>query len=349
MKKKTIAVLVVIAVVLAAVAVLFVLWWFPKKPVETPPPQPQEENVQPIDVSEHVEEKEKNIHVQNLDQAVIYNGKYYLPNAQVHPYFFMGVDRNGSPDDANFNFAGQADTMVLLVVDDETQSYRLLQLDRDTMTAVGFISYDGTHALDAEMQLCLAHSFGTGLEDSCENTLRAVSLLLYEAPLSAYFAVNMDCIPIINDAIGGVPVTPDVDINKELKAGKTVTLNGEQAEAYLRARMSVGDGLNASRMSRQRTYLKSAYVQLKKCVSEDLGVAVKLFNLAKPYTVTNFAGRDIYYLAKVLTQYENRDFLQLSGEYIVEDQQMHFYVNEEELKEIVLSLFYKEVENVTVE
>ena len=341
MKKKKFWVFGILALVLVTAFVLFICWWTPKKPVKT---GNATYDTTPIDVSTHSEDRNQNIHVQNLEQAVVYNGKTYLPNAQVHSYFFMGIDRKGEIEEANFNFAGQADTMVLLVVDDASQSYHLLQLDRDTMTAVGFIGYDGTYELDAEMQLCLAHSFGTGMEDSCENTMKAVSMLLYEAPLTSYFAVNMDCIPIINDAIGGVTVTLDVDMGSKMKAGDTVTLTGSQAETYLRARMSVGDGKNTSRMSRQRTYLQSAYVQLKKCVSEDIGMAVKLFNLAKPYTVNNFAGKDVYYLAKALINYENKGFMLLSGEHIVEDNAVHFYVNEDELKETVLTLFYKEVE-----
>lgn len=65
------------------------------------------------------------------------------------------------------------------------------------------------------------------------------------------------------DAVGGVPVTlehdeDDPNVGHHLSAGRHL-LNGEQALAYVRARVYVGDGSDLNRMSRQQDFLRRLY------------------------------------------------------------------------------------------
>ena len=126
------------------------------------------------------------------------------------------------------------------------------------MTDVPVLGIGGRPAGSVYGQLALAHTFGTGLEDSCDNTVKAVSDLLLGAPIDHYMALNMDAIPIANDAVGGVTVKVTDDfsaIDPSLPMGE-VTLRGEQATTFIRTRKGLGDQLNLSRMQRQKVYME---------------------------------------------------------------------------------------------
>lgn len=76
-----------------------------------------------------------------------------------------------------------------------------------------------------------------------------------------YVAMNMDGISELNDLAGGVTVTLEDDfssIDPAMTKGTTLTLHGDQAETFVRSRMTVGDGTNASRMERQSVYAGGA-------------------------------------------------------------------------------------------
>lgn len=76
-----------------------------------------------------------------------------------------------------------------------------------------------------------------------------------------YVAMNMDGISELNDLAGGVTVTLEDDfssIDPAMTKGTTLTLHGNQAETFVRSRMTVGDGTNASRMECQSVYAGGA-------------------------------------------------------------------------------------------
>ena len=71
--------------------------------------------------------------------------------------------------------------------------------------------------------------------------------------------MNMDAIPILNDAVGGVTVEVTEDfsaVDPSIGMGQ-VTLRGDQALNYVRTRKDVGDQLNLSRIQRQKQYLEA--------------------------------------------------------------------------------------------
>ena len=49
------------------------------------------------------------------------------------------------------------------------------------------------------------------MESSCENTVDAVSDMLYGIKIDGYIAMNIDAIKVINHLAGGVPVTIEDD------------------------------------------------------------------------------------------------------------------------------------------
>lgn len=284
--------------------------------------------------------------LENDAPTITYQGKNYQRKDHIKSYLFLGIDREGSVEPTDNLFAGQSDTMIVLVVDEDAQCYTPLLLDRDTITSVDILDHNGEIAYSAPMQICLAHAYGTGGEDSCENAVRAVSHLLYDTPIDAYASLHMDAIPVLNDTLGGVTVTLQDDFSQSdpsMQAGKTITLNGEQAYLFLRGRMSVGDGNNTGRMRRQQTYLESAVSLFREKISVSKGFTATLYQALQPYSVSSLSGSDINALAKLLTQYRSTGFLTIDGEHRVEDGFMAFHADEDSLRQSVLSLFYAEV------
>ena len=334
MKEKVFMILKIVVALAAVAGILFILL------------QPEEPVSQPIATGKTVED------MIGTDEAesVTFRGKTYLHKKNVKSYLLMGIDRDGEAVPAENLFAGQADTLVVLVVDADAEAYTALQLDRDTVMDVEVLSPDGTTVVDTQfMQICLAHTTGTGMEDSCENTVRAVSNLLCGEKIDGYASLTMDAMPLLNDAVGGVPVTIEDDFSQDdpsLVQWETITLDGQQAYHFLRGRMSVGDGTNASRMRRQREYLSSFLKKLRQCVAEDSGFAVSLYQDLKPYMVSDISGKEINELAGVLPKYQNNGFVNFSGEHLINEGYVEFHVDELNLSETLLSLFYDEAEIV---
>ena len=71
--------------------------------------------------------------------------------------------------------------------------------------------------------------------------------------------------------------------------GTTLTLQGEQAETYVRSRRSVGVGTNEARMARQEAYIKQLSVQLDEKLQKDQNFAVDAYDALQPYLTTSMA------------------------------------------------------------
>ena len=124
----------------------------------------------------------------------------------------------------------------------------------------------GTVPYTIRQQIALAHAYGNGREQSCENNVKAVSMMLDDQPIDGYFSLNMGGIGVLVDLIGGVTLTITSDfsaVDPSLVEGETVTLDGEQALAYVRSRKDVDDQTNLARMERQRQFLKAFEEQIQ--------------------------------------------------------------------------------------
>lgn len=278
-------------------------------------------------------------------QTVTYKGETYVPRRNITSFLLMGIDNEGSVQQYGNYAGGQADTLLLVVVDKDNKEYTILQIDRDTMCAVELLNMDGKPTGDqAQMQIAMAHAVGTGVEDSCENTVRAVSRLLYDVPVEGYAALNMDAMALLNDIVGGVTVTIEDDFSgydDTLKMGETITLDGQQAYHYLRGRMAVGDGVNTSRMRRQRTYMTEFLKKAQRQLANDKTMANTLYMQLEPYMVTDLSGSDVSTLLETSQYYSSRGIITPEGTVKRGGTFVEFYADEAALKELVLVLYYE--------
>ncbi len=148
----------------------------------------------------------------------------------------MGVDeREGD--------RGRSDTLIVLTVNPQTKTTKMLSIPRDTRTEIIGKGFDD--------KINHAYAFG-GVEmsmDTVENFL--------DIPIDYYMQINMEGFQDIVDAVGGVTVNNDLDFNyggEHFPKGE-ILLNGEKALKYSRMRYEDPRG-DFGRQSRQRQIIQ---------------------------------------------------------------------------------------------
>ena len=259
----------------------------------------------------------------------------------------IGVDRDSNAVSSGYRNGGQVDFLDLLVIDEEQKRISQLSIDRDTMTPITVLGVLGNQTGVRTAQISLSHGFGDGGAQSCELTVDAVSNLLLGTHIDKYIALNMDGISVLNDAVGGVTVTLKDDfstLDPAMTPGTTLTLMGDQAEYYVRSRMNMEVGTNEARMERQHEYVSQLTQQLKARIQESKSFINTIFDLLDAYLTTDMSRGLLVSTAWNIRDYEHVQ-LELGGEHVVaSDGFMEFHVDDADLQQKVLELFYQKVE-----
>ena len=213
---------------------------------------------------------------------------------------------------------------------------------RQDITVMLVMGIDGLPAGNNFGQLALAHTFGNGLERSCENVKKTVSDFLYGLQIDYYVSMNMDAIATMNDAVGGVKVTVTEDFSKvdpTIPMGEVI-LRGQQAINYVRTRKNVGDQLNLSRIERQKDYIQGFFTAFKSS-AQNANFLVDAYEEISPYIVTDCSTNA---LSGIVSRYEDYDLRQIvtpKGENVLSNEYYEFHVDEEALDALILELFYR--------
>lgn len=273
------------------------------------------------------------------------DGQEYELRKDIETVLVMGLDKfEESIDNSSYNNDQQADFLMLLVLDHSSKTCSAIHINRDTMAEITVLGIGGKKVGTVTEQLALAHTYGSGSHDSCRNTVRAVSDLLFNIDVDHYVSLTMDAVSTLNDLVGGVTVTVLDDftfIDSELKKGDLVTLMGDQALIYVRNRYGVGDNSNATRMKRQQQYMKELYLQTLERIEKDSDFPNEVVSQLADYTVTNCSVNQIGKLLDNMTEYEIQQFYTLDGELTVGEKYMEFNIDKSSAKRLVADMFYK--------
>ena len=281
--------------------------------------------------------------------TVSHQGRYYRYNNNLRTYLLMGIDKDGPVAEAGDGISGgQSDAMFLIVADSENESVSVISINRNTMTKIETLDESGTKKGEIVAQICVQHGYGDGRHYSCDRTVDAVSNLFYDLPVSGYLSLNMDAMPILNDAVGGVQVTVLQDIEDpgrgvSLHAGEVKTLNGMEAYSYLRKRdINVFDSAT-DRLRRQEQYISEYMKKLKAAVAGNASKAAEIYDSVSEYLVTDV---DFANVVSELVSYEfdGNQMYTVPGETTMGETYEEFYVDDDALYELILQVFYKEVE-----
>lgn len=279
--------------------------------------------------------------------SLYYNGQRYVGKERLTTLLILGVDDSERTESAAARNQSQADLLLLAVFDPDSRECALIQLNRDTMCDVPILDADGNCAGLVREQLALAHTYGSGREDSCENTVSAVSRLLYGAEIDNYFALTMDGIPILNDLAGGVTVTVEDDfsaVDPSLVLGETVTLTGENAANFVRSRMNMDDPANIARMRRQREYITALLDAMRGAAEKDPGFVLEAYAAVADALVTDCTLDELADYAERFSGYELSEIVTPAGETVKGEPFMEFCVDETALRDLVLGIFYEPAE-----
>ncbi len=276
-------------------------------------------------------------------KTITRDGVDYFPRQDITVLMVLGIDQYGPVvDSGSYNNSGNVDMIFLMVFDETREEVSVLSINRDTMAEIPVLGIGGKPAGSIYAQLALSHSYGSGLEDSCENTKKAVSDFLGKIQIDSYVSMNMDAVSILNDAVGGVQVEVVDDFSKvdsTIPMG-TVTLNGEQAIHYVRIRKDVGDQMNLSRMERQKGYMQGFMEALRTKVTESSYFVTKTYEQVSPYIVTDCSVNTLSSMLNRYADYQLTEIVTPEGDNVEGEAYMEFHVDEEALDELILRLFY---------
>lgn len=281
-----------------------------------------------------------------------YNGKTYQYKDNLMNILCLGIDsRDGIAKEKTPGKAGQADCVILAVLDDEAKTVQLINISRDSMVPVHVYATDGSYVEDRTEQLALQYAYGNGRDWSCQLMEQAVSNLFYGLPIHGYCALSINSIADLNDTVGGVTVTVPEDLAvmqpKLFTAGDTVTLKGELAYHFVHDRdfKSTDIASNNKRIARQKTYAVAFVNQLKQGMKEDMTLPVKLYQTAEKQMVTSIGLDQAVYLC---TEYMNSSFdtdniYTIDGTVTMGEKYAEFNVDDDALYQLILDVFYEEV------
>ena len=273
------------------------------------------------------------------DGMLRYQGKTYAYKEDVMTFLCMGIDKSGETKaSADLHRGGQADALFLAVMDPGEKKISVIGVNRDTMAELFVYDEEGNYLGREIGQIALQHAYGDGMEESCERTVEAVSNLFYGIPIHGYFAMNMDVIIPLNEAVGGV----DVVIGE---GDEKVHLEGQEAYSFVRNRDMYAPHSAEQRLERQKQYLEAFALRAKKAVAQDLTLPAKLYGEILPYMVTDISASEAVYLATQAVSYTfgQEDLYSLQGEIRMGEQFEEFYPDETALYELILQVFYEEV------
>lgn len=246
---------------------------------------------------------------------------------------------------------GQADVIALLIQNKATDEIKILSIPRDTMTEIRLFDLVGNELGSDVQHLNLAYGYGNGGKESCELLTEAVENLLGGISIDGYLSVTMGAIRELNDMVGGVTVTIDepgmADRDPALVCGETVTLQGRQAEIYVRYRDTNVSQSALGRMDRHKEFAEKWMNQASEKQRKDSQFLGNVFQNIQEYMVTDL-NKDEYLdagLAAMNTAdlFHGDHFFTVPGEGMEGAVFDEFYPDKEALEEMIIELFYKEV------
>lgn len=190
----------------------------------------------------------------------------------------MGVDeRTGD--------RGRSDTLIATTINGKTNKTQMLSIPRDTKTEI--IGHNSNEKINA------AYAYG-GVKMASDTTTE----FLKGIPFNYYVKMNMEGFHDLVDAVGGVTVyndTEGISLGKKVFHKGNVTLDGDNALAYVRIRKTDAQG-DFGRQKRQQQVITAI---VKKVLSANVVLSFnKIMNAVGDNVQTDFTLEDVTRIAK---------------------------------------------------
>lgn len=279
----------------------------------------------------------------NAGFTVTYKGEVYELRDDMVSVAVIGYDK-GAGRTSSDGTQGQADGIVLLALDLSEGKATVVGIPRDAMVDVGEYAGDAFLGQD-EMQVCLAFSYGTDADSGARLTAEAISHLLYGMPVNYYFALDMDGVGALANAVDGVPITALSTIpNTAIVEGEPTVLYGANALTYLKYR-DMGDVEGSlERQERQAQFAREFAARAVDVSGGAVARLLDLYNVAADNSVTNLNAEEYVYLATRLLEKGTASFGLTNldvAQVLNEGGHAAYYLDEESLYETVLNVYYQ--------
>lgn len=242
---------------------------------------------------------------------------------------FLGIDVTKEFNDPEAMH--RADTISLIRIDLNTKDIKFLSIPRDTYAFVPIEK--------RKDKINHAYAYGSVQNKAVESTIDAVNNFLKYGNVNYYFTFDLEPVPEIVDAIGGVELDVEVDMldhDANLSKGFQV-LDGQKAYDYIHWRYS-GDG-DIGRIKRQQKFLAAVYNKLKE--NGKLTDTIKLILDYKDSMKTDMTVKQIIGLAKLAGEVssENISYHIIPGQGKTIDKISYWVPYESKTDELLKSFF----------
>ena len=281
---------------------------------------------------------------------IFYNGKEYWRNTATKAYLFLGVDTRGTLQrEFDISEVGLSDGIFLVAHNTAKDTVKIIQIPRDTMTPI-YVTDENNQIIGRTIDhLTYAWMYGDSHQLSGEYAMQAVTWLMGGLPIDGFMAGGMDIIKEANDAIGGVTVTIEADdlVNADpsFEKGKTVHLEGDLAERFVRYRDRERDFTAIDRMYNQKQFVMAFEKQLFAQQKKDKQTIPRLMDAIEGNIITNMQkaqymkiAMDIAAKDQLLT---DEDYIILPGESRRGEVFDEFYADELKVTDLILDVFYR--------
>lgn len=277
------------------------------------------------------------------ESTIVRDGVTYRLNPALQTILFLGADDGGTAVPGVAPGEGRrADTILLLLLDNQKQEIRLLAISRDTIADVDVYAANGDYAYTVPTHINMQYFYGDSPTRSCYLMKRTVSRLLFGMRVDGSLALNAKGIITIVDQLGGLTVTmPDdyTEVDPRYQAGAKLTLTGKETEHLLRYRDTSTRGSNEDRVERQVHLIKALVNKLQ--ASTGLKRLEELLESAGSDVCSDL---DAETLKKLVTYHLDPDTLTLPGTVVAGDAHDEFHVDNAALQELLIELYYQPAE-----
>lgn len=299
--------------------------------------------------------------VQWQEDWVAIDGKVYsYDNSRIN-LLVLGVDKagkiDGEPDYEKW-LSGQTDAIFVVSIDPTEKKVSIIGVPRNSMVNVDI--YDSEEHIVRTIfdQICLQYPYAGGGKHGLEKATESVSRLLYNLPIHGTVAVGYEAVSKVNDMAGGVDVVALESLDTPFgsyKEGESLHLEGKYVLAYVRARDVNVIGSPTMRLERQKQYLAALAGKMKEEIKKNPMQVREMYDAVAGYVNTDLGIDEMVYLAAQAAgyQFSGENIYLLQGKDkavpIVKDGEEtgdfydDFYLDEENLKETMIRIFYKEV------
>lgn len=277
------------------------------------------------------------------ESTIVRDGVTYRLNPGLQTILLLGADDGGTAVPGVAPGEGRrADTILLLLLDNQKQEIRLLAISRDTIADIDVYAANGDYAYTVPTHINMQYFYGDSPTRSCYLMKRTVSRLLFGMRVDGSLALNAKGIITIVDQLGGLTVTmPDdyTEVDPRYQAGAKLTLTGKETEHLLRYRDTSTRGSNEDRVERQVHLIKALVNKLQ--ASTGLRRLEELLESAGSDVCSDL---DAETLKKLVTYHLDPDTLTLPGTVVAGDVHDEFHVDNAALQELLIELYYQPVE-----